>query len=151
VRRTVAVLGAALSLLLAAVALAATPDKGTYRGKTSQGRNVRIKVNKNHDINGGGFRINWHAPCQVQKDHIWGPERTENSGKINVGDDGSFKLNGKYNSPVEGYVGHITIKNGGTFDTKTSAAGTFKVRVRVTKDGDYVDTCKKTVAWSVSG
>jgi hypothetical protein len=148
--RLVPVVVAVLSLLLAAVALAATPSKGTYRGKTSQARNVHIKINSKHNIPGGGFVINWQAPCQVKTDHVWGPERTENSSKIVVKDDGSFRLDGKYNSHVGDYVGHISIKNGGRFNTKTSATGTFKVTVRVTKNGDYADTCKKTVTWSVS-
>jgi hypothetical protein len=152
VKRTTKVLAlavAAVSLVFAAVALAAVPKKGTYTGKTSQARNVRVKVNKGHDINGGGFRINWQAPCQ-REGYVWGPEQTENSGKIDVKDDGSFKLNGKYNSKVDPYVGHITIRNSGRFNTKTTATGTFKVTVRVTRDGDYVDTCKKTVTWSVA-
>ena len=140
---------AALSLVCAAVAVAATPKEGTYRGKTSQGRNLRVKVNSNHNIPGEGFRINWHAPCTVQTDHRWGPERTENSGKIDVDDDGSFKLNGSYDSEVGDYVGHIKIRNSGRFNSRTTASGEFKVTVRVTKDGDEVDTCRKTVKWSV--
>jgi hypothetical protein len=147
--RIVAIGVAAGSLLFAAVALAATPKKGTYRGKTSQGRNVRIKINSNHNIPDEGFRINWLAPCQ-RPGATWGPEATENSRKIDVKDDGTFRLDGKYNSPFGAYVGHVTIKSSGKFNTKTSATGTFKVTVRVTKGGEYVDTCKKTVTWSVA-
>jgi hypothetical protein len=149
-RRLVAAAVLAVSLVCAAAALAAIPNKGTYRGKTTQGRNLRIKVNKHHNLPDGGFRINWAAPCQVDTEKRWGPEQTENNGGIDVKDDGTFKLDGRYNSTVGDYVGHIRIKNSGEFDTATSAAGTFEVRVRVTKNGDDVDICKKTVHWSVT-
>jgi hypothetical protein len=123
---------AALSLLCAAVALAATPKPGKYRGKTSQGKSVRVKVNDSGRIGRDGFKIHWEAPCQVAKDMAWG-DTTHNTKRIEIADDGSFELDAKYK-----------------LDTKTSASGKFKARVRVTKDGDYVDTCKKTVSWSVS-
>jgi hypothetical protein len=147
--RLVAALVLAVSLICAGVALAAIPNKGTYRGKTSQGRNLRVKVNSNHNLPGEGFRIHWAAPCQVQQDMEWA-DVTQNTKKITVADDGSFKLDAQYNHTVSGFKGHITIHAKGLFKTKTSATGSFKVKVRVTQAGEYRDTCKKTVTWSVS-
>jgi hypothetical protein len=140
---------AALSLLCAAVALAATPKPGKYRGRTSQGKSVRVKVNDSGRIGRDGFKIHWEAPCQVAEDMAWG-DTTHNTKRIEIADDGSFELDAKYKHAVGQYTGHIKIETDGKFDTKTSASGKFKARVRVTKDGDYVDTCKKTVSWSVS-
>jgi hypothetical protein len=152
VRRRTGVVAAAvavLSLLCAAVALAAMPEPGKYRGKTSQDRSVRVKVNDKGRIGPDGFKIHWEAPCQVAQDMSW-TDVTHNTQRILFKDDGSFVLDAKYKHTVEGFTGHIKIETDGKFDTKTSASGKFKVRVRVTKDGDYVDTCKKTVSWSVS-
>ncbi|HKP88962.1 MAG TPA: hypothetical protein VJT75_03200 [Thermoleophilaceae bacterium] len=140
---------AALALACAAAALAATPKPGKYRGKTSQDRSVRLKINDAGRIPRDGFKIHWQAPCQVKQDMAW-TDVTHNTRRIELEDDGSFELDAKYKHTVGDFTGHIKIETDGKFDTKTSASGTFKARVRVTEDGDYVDTCKKTVNWSVS-
>jgi hypothetical protein len=147
-RRTLAIAAAvaALSLLCAAVALAATPRPGKYTGETSQGRHVRVTVNDKGRIGPDGFKIHWKAPCENGK---W-EDVTHNTRRIEIAGDGSFELDAKYKHTVNGFTGHTKIETDGKFDTKTSASGRFKVRVRVTKDGDFVDTCRKTVSWSVS-
>ena len=146
--RLVVAVVAAASLVCAAVAIAATPKPGKYRGRTSQGQFVRVKVNDSGRIPRDGFKIHWTAPCQAEG-KVW-RDVTHNTQPLNISDSGEFKLDAKYKHPVGDFTGHTKIELDGRFDTKTSASGKFKVRVRVTEDGDYVDTCKKTVSWSVS-
>jgi hypothetical protein len=147
-RRSAAIAAAvaALSLVCAAVALAATPRPGKYTGKTGQGRHVRVKVNDAGRIGPDGFKIHWKAPCE---NGAW-EDATHNTRRIEIAGDGSFERAAKDKHTDNGYTGHEKIETDGNFDTKTSASGKFKVRVRVTKDGDFVDTCRKTVSWSVS-
>jgi hypothetical protein len=149
VKRIVAVVVLVVGLVCAAVALGAVPKKGVYTGTTSQAEAVKVKVNKHHNIPDGGFKIDWVADnC----DHGAGwTDSSESDGTIKVADDGSFKRSGHYNHTINGYTGHIRITAQGAFDTKTSAKGTFSVKVRVTKGGDTIDHCHRKVKWSVSG
>lgn len=146
--RVVTAAVAALSLLCAAVALAATPKAGKYTGETSQGQHVRVKVNDSGRIPRDGFKIHWTAPCE-KPGKAW-RDVTHNTERLRISDAGEFTLDAKYKHTVRDFTGHTKIETDGKFDTKTSASGTFKVRVRVTEDGDTVDRCKKTVSWSVS-
>jgi hypothetical protein len=139
---------AAASLVCAAVALAATPRPGKYRGMTSQDQHVRVKVNDAGRIPRDGFKIHWTAPCE-KPGKVW-RDVTHNTQPLNLSDSGAFKLDAKYKHPVGDFTGHTKIELDGKFDTRTSASGRFKVRVRVTEDGETVDRCKKTVSWSVS-
>ena len=151
-RRTTGLAVLVLSLVAAAVALAAVPPKGKYTGQTSQGRSVHIRINKHHNIPDGGFVVHWLADnCKANPNASWGPEGSSNSGTIDVKSDGSFRRSGHYNSHVKGYTGHISISGKGQFTTKTQANGTFKVKVRVVKNstGNQVDTCRASVTWSV--
>jgi hypothetical protein len=146
--RIVAAAAVAVSLVLAAVALAATPKPGKYPGETSQGQHVRVKVNDSGRIPRDGFKIHWTAPCD-KPGKAW-QDVTHNTQPLRISDAGRFTLDAKYKHTVRGFTGHTKIETDGKFDTKTSASGTFKVRVRVTEDGDTVDRCRKTVSWSVS-
>jgi hypothetical protein len=154
-RRFLVAISVCLALLAcAAVAIAATPNEGKYLGKTGQDLKVRIKVNKSHNIPDKGFFIRWKAICKKKDSNghhlTWGPDSTVNTGKLDVAGDGSFEQSGKYNENSGSYVGHMKGGLNGKFGSPTSATGKFHIRVRVTKNGNYVDTCKKTVSWQVS-
>ena len=147
--RTAAAAAAASALACAAVALAATPEPGKYRGRTSQDRFVRVKVGDAGRIPRDGFKIHWSAGCQVRQDMEW-ESATHNTERIRV-EDGRFELSGEYTHRVGDYTGHVRVFIKGRFDTSTSAHGKFRPSVRVTRDGDYVDTCKQPLSWRVSG
>jgi hypothetical protein len=152
------VIGAALAVCIAllacaAVALAAVPNQGKYTGKSSQKKPTVVKVNKNHRIT--YFKIRWKAPCN--KDGTsWGPDGTEDidgtGDKIKQDGTGEFHDKGTYKSDPDssGYVGHFTVKLNGFFTSKTKANGEFDIKVRVTRNGNFVDNCHKHVTWHVS-
>jgi hypothetical protein len=153
-RRTIwAAIGACLALLVgAAVVLAATPAPGTYEGKTGQKKLVRVKVNSQHRVH--KFRINWKAPCDSGDAWPGGTVDIDGSGdKIKQDTDaGTFHDAGSYVPDKQnGYTGHVTVSFNGTFTKATKAEGKFKVKVRVSKNGETVDHCRKTVGWKVSG
>jgi hypothetical protein len=153
VRSAAAGLGAAVALLvLAAVALAVTPAKGLHQGKTSQGRDVDVKVKSDHHIR--RVRIDWLAPCDSSAS--WGtskkPAGTTVKNPAKQPGDGTFSASGKYDGHRDGagYAGHFKFKLGGKFTTQSKANGTFDIKVRVTKNGKTVDHCHKNVTWQVS-
>ena len=146
------VLLACLALLACtAVALAAHPKAGPWKGKTDQDKRVRFTV-KDGDVK--FFKIFWKATCEKTDDsgkhYTWDPaEPTRNKGAIDVADDGTFKRSGEYDSDLpNGYTQHVKAKLNGKFNTKKKASGTFKVTAKVKQNGDYVDTCRKTVTWA---
>jgi hypothetical protein len=148
VKRIVAIVVLSVALACAAVALGAVPKKGLYTGTTHQGRALSIKINKNHNIPDGGFRIDWSAN-KCDKGKSW-DDKTESDGTIDVADDGSFRQVGHYNHKIGKYTGHIRITGKGKFNTRTSATGAFSVKVRVTKNGTTIDRCHGSTSWSVS-
>jgi hypothetical protein len=148
-----AVLVAALAC--AAVALASTPNRGTYTGKTSQGLFVDVRVDKHHIVK--RFRINWFAKCNSGE--TWAtkadPEGTRDEDlvgdPIDQTDKGTFGDSGSYSGSkdAEGIQGHFTINVAGHFYNKTHAKGSFDVKVRVTKHGNTIDRCHRAVTWAV--
>ena len=154
-RAALAAVGACVALLaFAAVALAVLPAGGTYKGKTSQHRGVTVKANDSGRVK--LFKIHWKAPCQ-KAGKFWGPDGTQDvdgtKDKIKQDGNGGFHDKGKYKSDPDpnGYVGHFTVHIAGQFTSKTKANGTFDIKVRVTRHGNFVDSCHKSVTWNVSG
>jgi hypothetical protein len=141
-------------LACAAVALAVVPSKGTYKGKSSQGKTTVVKVNDSGRI--VYFRTRWKAPCN-KKGTSWGPDGTKDvdgtNDPIKQDGTGAFHDAGSYSSDPDpnGYVGHFKIKLGGKFTSKTKANGSFHVKVRVTRNGNFVDKCHADTTWTVSG
>jgi hypothetical protein len=156
-RRAVAAVAAPIAVLVfAAVALAVTPAPGTFTGSTGQDEAVSIKVNAKHRIK--KFVINWWAPCK-KPGKTWGtsnkPDGTQDKDgkgdKIKQPGDGSFSDEGSYSKKPDsnGFQGHFKVKLEGMFTTPTAANGTFDVHVKVTRNGNKVDTCHRKVHWHV--
>ena len=142
---------AALSLLCAAVALAATPKPGTYEGKTQQKRPVLLEVGSDRNV--ARLAIVWKARnCENDPEASWGPDTTRFKSTIPVAEDGSFTRTKKYQRTDEhGFTGRFRAKIGGAFTKPKVASGTFDITVRVTKAGKAIDKCHQRVTWSVSG
>ncbi|HKP88996.1 MAG TPA: hypothetical protein VJT75_03375 [Thermoleophilaceae bacterium] len=155
-RRTTAALAAITALLASsAVALAAVvPGKGDHEGHTSQGKcdtgkcRMYVFVNDAHRIK--EFGLEWHTKCNsgkpysatdIDKDRK-GHRITQSGGKFSGSAKDDFGLG-------NGYKGHSTITYGGTFSTPTKGTGTFTAKVKITKNGNKVDQCNKTVDWHV--
>jgi hypothetical protein len=151
-------ISACLALLAcAAVALAVVPNQGKYVGKSSQKRKTVVKVNDKHRIT--YFRQQWKAVCEKKDSNghhlTWGPDGTVDvdgsKDKIKQDGTGEFHDSGKYQSNPDsnGYVGHFTINLSGNFTGKTKADGDFSVKIKVTRNGNFVDRCHKSVTWHV--
>jgi hypothetical protein len=158
-RATFVAISTCLALLVcAAVALAVVPKEGKYVGESSQHRKTVVKANSSGRIT--YFRQQWKAVCKKKDSsghHLtWGPDGTEDvdgtKDKIKQDGTGAFHDKGSYkgNPDPNGYVGHFTVNFHGNFTSKTKAAGDFDVKVRVTRNGKFVDTCHKAVTWHVS-
>ena len=145
-----AALAAALALLVfAAVALAVPPETGRYVGNTSQKKPVSIRVNDNGRIK--RFNIDWQAPCEKPGSKwVAGTRDVDGPGDRIAQDDGVFSDFGKYTQKSGPYKGHFRVTIKGEFTTATHAEGTFKAKVRVTRDGDTVDHCEKLIRWKVN-
>jgi hypothetical protein len=158
-RASFVAISACLALLAcAAVALAVVPKQGKYVGESSQHRKTIVKVNSKGRIK--YFKQNWKAVCKKKDStghHLtWGPDGTEDvdgtKDKIKQDGDGNFHDKGSYDGSPDsnGYQGHFTVNFHGHFTSKTKADGDFDVKVRVTRNGNFVDNCHKFVTWHVS-
>jgi hypothetical protein len=140
----------------AAVALAAvTPGKGDHEGHTSQkgcdtGKcRMYVFVNDKHRIK--EFGLEWHTKCnptnkpysatEIDKDRK-GHRIQQSGGQFSGSAKDTFDFGG-------GVKGHTTFSYSGTFSTATKATGTFTAKVKITKNGDKIDQCNKTVSWHV--
>jgi hypothetical protein len=142
-------------LACAAVALGATPSKGTYKGKTSQALFVDVRVDKHHIVK--RFRINWFAKCNSGQ--TWGTKADPDGSSdedlvgdpIDQTDKGTFGDSGSYtgSKDASGVQGHFTVNLSGHFNSKRHAAGSFDVKVRVTRNGNTIDRCHRAVTWRV--
>lgn len=154
--RTTAGLAALVAVLAtAAGALAGvTPGKGDHEGHTSQGKcdqgrcRMYVFVSDRHRIK--AFGLEWHTKCKsgkpysetnIDKDRK-GHRIEQSGGKFSGSQKGTYDFGG-------GVKGHENISYEGTFSTATKATGTFTAKVRITKDGDKIDQCNKTVDWHV--
>ena len=144
-----------LALACAGVALATTPSKGTYEGKTSQGLFVDVRVDRHHVVK--RFRINWFAKCD--SGNTWGTKADPDGSSdqdlvgdpIDQTDKGTFGDSGSYNGSkdADGVQGHFTVNLSGHFYNKTHAKGAFDIKVRVTRNGKTIDRCHRAVTWRV--
>jgi hypothetical protein len=156
-RRTTAGL-AALAALLAtgATALAGvTPGKGDHEGHTSQGKcdagkcRMYVFVNDKHRIK--EFGLEWHTKCkptgkryaatEIDKDKK-GHRIQQSGGKFSGSKKNTYDFGG-------GVKGHASYSYSGTFSTASKATGTFTAKVKITKNGDKIDQCNKSVDWHV--
>jgi hypothetical protein len=136
--------------VLAATALAVTPDKGTYTGASDQVKladhGVKLRVNKNHKV--VHFEIGWRAKCQ-KPNKFWTAGTQIDNPTNEAG--GVFKDHGSYTSRTDsGFRGDITITLNGHFTDKTHAQGSWKANVKVyNSNNKKVDTCSLSTHWRV--
>ena len=140
----------------AAVALAAvTPGKGDHEGHTSQGNcdtgkcRMYVFVNDKHRIKELG--LEWHTKCTptgkpysettIDKDKK-GHRIQQSGGTFSGSDKNSYDFGG-------GVKGQETFSYSGKFSTANKGTGTFTAKVKITKNGDKIDQCNKTVSWHV--
>ena len=151
-RRITTTLGgtAALAGLLAATALAVTPNRGVYTGASDQVKladhGVKLRVDKNHKV--VHFEIGWRAKCQ-KPDKFWTAGTQIDNPTNQAG--GVFKDRGSYTSKTSsGFTGDDTETLNGHFTDKTHAQGSWKANVKVyNKNNKKVDTCSVSTHWHV--
>jgi hypothetical protein len=135
----------ALAALCAVAAAApASASAETWTGKTKQGRKVVLRTGSDGLVN--HVRIGWRAKCQdgtYTSRTIFLPpfDTTTSTAVADVGD---------YNAKPDGYQSAIHVRVKGAWVASTGRwRGTFGVRVRVSKAGKRVDTCRvKKLRWS---
>jgi hypothetical protein len=144
------------ALLTTGSALAGvTPGKGDHEGHTGQkgcdtGQcRMYVFVNDKHRIK--EFGLEWHTKCKptgkpysetsIDKDRK-GHRIQQSGGKFSGSDKNSYDFGG-------GVKGHETFTYSGEFTKPGKATGTFTGKVKITKNGNKIDQCNKTVQWHV--
>jgi hypothetical protein len=135
---------------LPATALATTPKKGVYAGRSTQtqvpSNVVRLRVDRHHEV--AHFAIDWSATCG--KPNTFWDAGTQIDDPKN-GPTGTFHRHGSYRSKTnDGYTGRVTVTVDGHFTDRTHAAGDWKATVKVSDPGgERVDTCSVKTQWRV--
>jgi hypothetical protein len=129
------------ALVLAAPAAA---DARTWRGKTNQGREVSVRTGTDDLVD--QVRVSWRAPCK--KGHY--VSRTLFEPPLDVSGTDVFEHSGTYRKRLpDGYRARNTVFVRGTLGADDHWRGTFRVRTRVTRRGEVVDSCRlKRVRWA---
>jgi hypothetical protein len=123
-------------------ALPATADAATWKGKTRQGRAVVVRTDAGGVVN--RVRIGWKANCAKG---AWYKSRTLFLPPLDSATATSFAHVANYRGHPEGFKSRIWVRVAGTLDNDVWS-GTFRVRVRVSKNGELVDTCRlKGLRW----
>jgi hypothetical protein len=141
--RALLVLGLAGAL---AVALPAAASAATWKGKTKQGRGV--VVHTGDDGNVSRVRIGWRARCDKGRYS----SQTLFHSPLDSATATAFEDAGSYRGHPAGYRAKIWVRITGSLDASSGEwSGTFKVKVRVTKGGEHVDTCRlRRLRWSAA-
>jgi hypothetical protein len=148
-RASIALVAILALLATAAVAWAVAPKPGTYEGKTGQNRPVFVKVNDKGRIK--SFLIEYKAKCNGDNSYTGVIKDKDEDGDRITQQNGVFSGSAKKTENAGGgYKGHVSLTYDGKFTTATAANGSAKLKVKVTQDGDKVDSCSKTVSWHVS-
>jgi hypothetical protein len=142
---------AAASGLLATAALAATPTKGLYEGRTTQRHaphhGVELRVDRHHHV--ARFTVDWRArDCSEPDTHWDGGTTIKNPKNDPVG---TFHDHGSYRTETaDGFTGRITHTVDGHFTDKTHAKGAWKATVKIyDPSGERVNTCSVRTHWHV--
>jgi len=130
-----------------AVALPATASAATWKGKTHQGRGVVVRTGDDGTVT--RIRIGWKAQCAVGD---WYKSRTLFVSPLDSATSTTFADAGSYRAHPEGYQARIWVRITGNRDAGESTwSGTFRVKVRVSKGGEHVDTCRlRRLRWSAA-
>jgi hypothetical protein len=132
------------ALCAVAASLPAAAEAATWKGKTKQGRKVTLVTGAGGTVS--RVRIGWKARCgdgTYSSRTIFLPP-FDTSTTTSVADVGN------YTAKPDGYHSAIHVWMKGTWVASTGRwRGTFGVRVRVSKAGELVDTCRlKKLRWS---
>ena len=130
---------------LAAV-LPATASGATWKGETHQGRPVVVRTGDNGTVN--RIRIGWKARCGSGNYS----SRTLFLPPLDSATSTTFADAGSYRGHPEGYKARIWVRITGNLDAgEQTWSGTFRVKVRVSKGGEHVDTCRlRRLRWSAA-
>ena len=129
-----------------AVVLPATASAATWKGKTRQGRAVVVHAGDNGTVN--RIRIGWKARCGSGNYS----SRTLFLPPLDSATSSTFADAGSYRGHPEGYQARIWVRIAGNLDAgEQTWSGTFRVKVRVSKEGEHVDTCRlRRLRWSAA-
>jgi hypothetical protein len=138
--RRVRVLALSGAVLAASAVPAAAVTAGTYRGKSSQGHRVRLRVV------GTQIRrldIVWDAHCQGSSQPLAGLTTYHLNVPIRHN---AWTASGSYSAPSgKGYKEYFSVKDHGTFVGKNAASGVFTGTARIYTTGahpKFVTSCK---------
>ncbi|HET8757547.1 MAG TPA: hypothetical protein VFM58_16125 [Solirubrobacteraceae bacterium] len=129
-----------------AAALPATASAATWKGKTRQGRGVAVRTGADGTVE--RVRIGWKARCA---DGTY-TSRTLFLPPLDSATSSTFADAGSYRGHPAGYRARIRVRVAGDLDAGDQTwSGTFRVKVRVSKGGESVDTCRlKRLRWSAA-
>jgi len=129
-----------------AAALPASASAATWKGKTRQGRGVVVRTGDDGTVN--RVRIGWKARCA---DGSY-TSRTLFLPPLDSATSSAFADAGSYRGHPEGYQARIWVRIAGNLDAgEQTWSGTFRVKVRVSKGGEHVDTCRlRRLRWSAA-
>ena len=131
-----------------AAALPATASAATWKGKTRQGRGVVVRTGDDGTVT--RVRIGWKARCG-SGDHTY-TSRTLFVPPLDSATSSTFAHADSYRGHPEGYQARIWVRIAGNLDAgEQTWSGTFRVKVRVSKGGEHVDTCRlRRLRWSAA-
>ena len=129
-----------------AAALPATASAATWKGKTGQGRVVVVRTGDDGPVK--RVRIGWKARC-AKGNYT---SRTLFQSPLDSSTSSTFADAGSYRGHPEGYQARIWVRIAGNLDAgEQTWSGTFRVKVRVSKGGEHVDTCRlRRLRWSAA-
>jgi hypothetical protein len=115
----------------------------TWRGKTAQDRAVMVRTGGDNKVK--RVRISWRAQCR--KGHY--TSTTLFVPPFDASSTTAFEDEGTYRVRIKGgYRARHTAFVSASLDAKGVWRGTFHVRTRVTRNGKFVDSCRrKPVRW----
>jgi hypothetical protein len=137
-------------VLIAGCVLAATlpanASAATWKGKTRQGKGVVVRSGDDGTVN--RIRIGWKARCGNGNY----TSRTLFLPPLDSATSTTFADAGSYRAQPEGYQARIWVRITGNRDAGDQTwSGTFRVKVRVSKGGEHVDTCRlRRLRWSAA-
>jgi hypothetical protein len=147
-RASIALVAVAALLATAAIAWAVTPKPDTYEGKTGQNKAVFVKVDDKSRIK--AFLIEYRAKCKQAEGYGGSIQDKDRKGDRITQQNGVFSGTAKKTDDLgSGYKGHASLTYDGKFTTATAANGSATIKVKVTKNGDKVDSCSRTTKWHV--
>lgn len=135
-----------VAVCVLATALPASASAATWKGKTRQGRGVVVRTGDDGTVN--RIRIGWKARCA---DGSY-TSRTLFVRPLDSATSTSFADAGSYRARPAGYKARIWVRIAGNLDAgEQTWSGTFRVKVRVSKGGEHVDTCRlRRLRWSAA-